>query len=50
MFKEDSTKLALTKVAALYKPSVHIVATVSANIQIKFRKGNVKLTFFVMKH
>ncbi|GMM55079.1 hypothetical protein DAKH74_016950 [Maudiozyma humilis] len=50
MVKEDSTKLALTKVAALYKPSVHIVATVSANIQIKFRNGNVKLPFFVMKH
>ncbi|SMN22370.1 similar to Saccharomyces cerevisiae YGR237C Putative protein of unknown function [Maudiozyma saulgeensis] len=50
MVKDDSTKSALTKVAALYKPSVHIVATVSANIQIKFRNGNVKLPFFVMKH
>lgn len=50
MVKDNSTKSALTKVAALYKPSVHIVATVSANIQIKFRNGNVKLPFFVMKH
>lgn len=50
MVKDNSTKAALTKVAALYKPSLHIVATVSANIQIKFRNGNVKLPFFVMKH
>lgn len=50
MVKENSTKIALTQVAALYKPSIHIVATVSANIQIKFRNGNVKLPFFVMKH
>lgn len=50
MVKDNSTKAALTKVAALYKPSLHIVATVSANIQIKFRNGNVKLPFFIMKH
>ncbi|KAL3237451.1 uncharacterized protein RNJ42_00985 [Nakaseomyces bracarensis] len=48
--KSDSTKDAITRAAAVYAPNFQIISTVSTNLQIKFRNGNVKLPFFVMKH
>lgn len=50
MVKEDSPKHSITKTTALYKPDLQIVSTVSTNIQIKFKNGNVKLPNFVMRH
>ncbi|CCK67840.1 uncharacterized protein KNAG_0A01510 [Huiozyma naganishii CBS 8797] len=50
LVKEDSTKNAITQVAALYKPHLQVISTVSTNVQIKFRNGNVKLPFFITKH
>ncbi|CCF56727.1 hypothetical protein KAFR_0B04310 [Kazachstania africana CBS 2517] len=50
MVKDNSTKRAMTSVDSIYFPDMKIVSTVSANIKIKFRNGNVKLPFFVMKH
>lgn len=50
MVKSDSTKDAITSTAALYKPHAQVISTVSTNIQIKFRNGNVKLPFFMMKY
>lgn len=50
LVKTDSTKDAITKSAVLYKPHAQVVSTVSTNIQIKFRNGNVKLPFFMMKY
>lgn len=50
MIKCESPEYAITKAAALYRPDIQIVSTVSTNLQIKFRNGNVKLPFFVMRH
>lgn len=50
MIKCDSPDYAITKAAALYRPEIQIVSTVSTNLQIKFRNGRVKLPFFVMQH
>ncbi|QLL30296.1 hypothetical protein HG536_0A01130 [Torulaspora globosa] len=50
MIKCDSPEYAITKAAALYRPEIQIVSTVSTNLQIKFRNGRVKLPFFVMQH
>ena len=50
LVKDNSTKNAITMVSAVYKPKLHIVSTVSTNIQIKFRNSNVKLPFFLMRH
>ncbi|CDH17891.1 uncharacterized protein ZBAI_09679 [Zygosaccharomyces bailii ISA1307] len=50
MVKEDSTKTSITKTVALYKPDLQIISTVSTNIQIKFKNGNVKLPNFLMRH
>lgn len=50
MIKCDSADFAITKAAALYKPDIQIVSTVSTNLQIKFKNGKVKLPFFVMRH
>lgn len=50
MVKCDKPDYAVTKTAALYKPDIQIVSTVSTNLQIKFRNGKVKLPFFVMRH
>lgn len=50
IIKTDSTKDALFRSASLYKPHAQIISTVSTNIQIKFKNGNVKLPFFMMKH
>lgn len=50
MVKEDSTRSAIICATSLYVPSLQIISTVSANIQIKFRNGKVKLPFFLMKH
>lgn len=50
IIKTDSTKDALFRSVKLYKPHAQIISTVSTNIQIKFRNGNVKLPFFIMKH
>lgn len=48
--KSDSTKEAITRASAVHAPNFQIISTVSTNLQIKFRNGNVKLPFFVMKH
>ncbi|CAG59239.1 uncharacterized protein GVI51_F07535 [Nakaseomyces glabratus] len=48
--KSDSTKDAITGAAGVYAPNFQIISTVSTNTQIKFRNGNVKLPFFVLKH
>ncbi|AJS28489.1 ADE_G0021930.mRNA.1.CDS.1 [Saccharomyces cerevisiae] len=50
MVKEDSTRSAIISATSLYRPSLQVISTVSANIQIKFRNGKVKLPFFLMKH
>lgn len=50
MIKEDTPKDAITKAAALYRPDLQIISTVSTNLQIKFKNGNVKLPFFIMRH
>lgn len=50
LVKSDSIKDVITQTSALYKPHVQVVSTVSTNIQIKFRNGNVKLPFFMMKY
>lgn len=50
MIKCESPDFAVTRAAALYKPDIQIVSTVSTNLQIKFRNGKVKLPFFVMRH
>ncbi|QLG73025.1 hypothetical protein HG535_0E01090 [Zygotorulaspora mrakii] len=50
MIKDENLVDAMTKAAALYKPDIQIVSTVSTNLQIKFRNGFVKLPFFVMRH
>lgn len=50
MIKCDSPEFAITKAAALYRPDLQIVSTVSTNLQIRFRNGRVKLPFFVMQH
>lgn len=50
LVKSDSTKDTITRGATLYRPHAQIVSTVSTNIQIKFRNGNVKLPFFMMKY
>lgn len=50
MIKEDTPKDAITKAAALYRPDLQVVSTVSTNLQIKFKNGNVKLPFFMMRH
>lgn len=50
LVKTDSIKDAITKTAVLYRPCAQIVSTVSTNIQIKFRNGNIKLPYFMMKY
>ncbi|EJS43589.1 YGR237C [Saccharomyces arboricola H-6] len=50
MVKEDSTRSAIISATSLYRPNLQVISTVSANIQIKFRNGKVKLPFFLMKH
>lgn len=50
LIKTDSIKDAITNAAVLYKPCAQIVSTVSTNIQIKFRNGNIKLPYFMMKY
>ncbi|EDO19209.1 hypothetical protein Kpol_1050p67 [Vanderwaltozyma polyspora DSM 70294] len=50
IIKDSSKKDALARSIALYKPDWQIISTVSANLQIKFRNGKVKLPFFLMKH
>lgn len=50
MVKEDSCKDTLTKTAALYKPDLQIVSTVSTNLLIKFRNSRVKIPSFMMRH
>ncbi|KOG99719.1 uncharacterized protein DI49_2201 [Saccharomyces eubayanus] len=50
MVKEDSTRSAIILATSLHRPSLQVISTVSANIQIKFRNGKVKLPFFLMRH
>lgn len=50
LVKSDSVKDVITRTSALYKPHVQVVSTVSTNIQIKFKNGNVKVPFFMMKY
>lgn len=50
MVKEDSCKDTITKTAALYKPDLQIISTVSTNVLVKYRNGKMKLPNFVMRH
>ncbi|CCE61590.1 hypothetical protein TPHA_0A05150 [Tetrapisispora phaffii CBS 4417] len=47
--KEKSRKAAITQSIKVYNPDWQLVSTVSIKLQIKFRNGNIKLPYFMMK-
>lgn len=50
LVKELSAKPLVTHVMDLYRPNFHVVSTISTNLSIKFRNGNVKLPNFLYRH